>query len=242
MTNFIGNAVATIVVSRWANQLPRARAMFGVRSKGVAAAAIPLGESDRVRVSDGVMSQGVPEFAGEMSTSWTPRTVSGVLLLAALAGSTGCGASGLDWVAESEVPARPSEPVDPNPAVRSGQAAALIPAGPEHEPEADARPRLSHTVTLGETDVPSPSAPAASGPAGVSVTINNYTNVAAPGGGYGYVSNGYGRGASAFIGSGGAARSSTSGPQAGQNWPGIADHGSSFPYRSAPASPWARAQ
>ncbi|MEO7032568.1 MAG: hypothetical protein ABI335_02015 [Polyangiaceae bacterium] len=177
-----------------------------------------------------------------MSTRWPPRTVSSGLLLVVLAGSTGCGAGGLDWVGDSEVPARASESVERSRRVAPGQADAVVPARAEQEPQADARPRLSHTVTLGEIDVQSPSAPVASGPAGVSVTINNYTNVAAPGGGYGYAGYGYGRGASAFIGSGGAARSSTSGPQAGQNWPGIADHGSSFPYRSAPASPWARTQ
>ncbi len=182
-----------------------------------------------------------------MSTPWTPRAVHLGLLLAALAGSTGCGATGLDWVGEAETPAHATEPTDLNRPVAPQQAAVLIPATAEQEPQADARPRLSHTVTLGEIDVQPPSAPAASGAAGVSVTINNYTTVGAPGGGYGYASFGYGRGQSVFSGSGGAARSSSSsapgsGPQAGQSWPTIADHGSSFPYRSAPASPWARTQ
>lgn len=191
------------------------------------------------------MTQGVPEFAGEMSTAWAHRTVCRGFLLGLLAGSAGCGATGLDWVGDSEVPARASEPVDLNRPVPPRQAAAVIPATAEQEPEADARPRLSHVVTLGEIDVQPPSTPPGSGAAGVSVTINNYNTVGAPGGGYGYATLGYGRGQSAFSSSGSAARSSsssTSGPQAGQSWPVIADHGSSFPYRSAPASPWARTQ
>ncbi len=202
-------------------------------------------------MSDGVASQKVPEFACEMSTSWNHHAAHVCLLLAPLLVATGCGATGLDWVAESEasVAAKPAAGVDLNRPVPPPRAAAVsIPATAEQEPAAvasDAHPRLSHTVTLGEIDVQSPNAPPASGPAGVSVTINNYTTVGAPGGGYGYASFGYGRGASTFYSGGSAARSSSpsaSGPQAGQSWPAVADHGSSFPYRSAPASPWARAQ
>ncbi len=199
-------------------------------------------------VSDGVARGEVPEFAGEMSTPWTHRAVQCGLLLPLLAlSSAGCGATGLDWVAESEVPAPATQPTELNRPVAPQRAAVSIPATAEQDPSdlvSDARPRLSHTVTLGEIDVQPPSAPAAPGATGVSVTINNYTSVAAPGGGYGYASFGYGRAQSTFSNVGSAARSgsASSGPQAGQNWPTIADHGSSFPYRSAPASPWSRTQ
>lgn len=161
--------------------------------------------------------------------------------------STACGATGLDWVAEPETPplaasradATVRPPLQPVPSV-----AAFAPAE-EEEPVADSRPRLSRTVTLGEIDV-APSTPAAAAPpgSGVSVTINNYTSVT-PSYGYGYAGFGYARSQPSFSARGptsGASRSSAAGPQAGQSWPSIADHGSSFPYRSAPASPWARTQ
>ena len=177
-----------------------------------------------------------------MLTSCTHRA----LLLLLLAASTGCGATGLAWVEEPQTSARASEPIDLNrPVSPRPETAAMIPATAEQDPGADARPRLSHTVTLGEIDVQSPNAPPAAGPGGVSVTINNYTTVAVPGTGYGYATFGYGRGAGSFYNSGSATRAATpssSGPQAGQNWPAVADHGSSFPLRSAPAAPFARTQ
>ena len=197
-------------------------------------------------VSDGVSSREVREFPSEMPTPWTHRAVRIGLLGGSLLVVTGCGATGLDWVAESvPVVARPSERTSAG--GRTTQASAVIPATAEQASTAlagDARPRLNHTVTLGELDAPSPSASPASAPA-VSVIVNNYNTVATPVGGYGYANFGYGRGMGTFYGAAGAPRSggpSTSGPQAGQSWPAIADHGSSFPYRSAPASPWARAQ
>jgi hypothetical protein len=164
----------------------------------------------------------------------------GLLLALAGTGTVGCGATGLDWVAEPETPPRAAEheylatPRAPGPSPVLGTT--------EEEPAPEAHPRLSRTVTLGEIDV----APVAEGAApgagsGVSVTINNYTS---QGAGYGYAGYGYARssgfGARSTVS--GASRSSGSGPQVGQNWPSVADHGSSFPSRSAPASPWARTQ
>jgi hypothetical protein len=103
---------------------------------------------------------------------------------------------------------------------------------------------LNHTITLGEVDATSSGDPAAPayGPS-VSVTINNYGQSSAPGyAGYygGYVGFGAARGASFARGGGVTAspRAGSSSMQPGQNWPAVADHGSSFPYRSAPASPW----
>ena len=167
----------------------------------------------------------------------------GLLLALVGVGAVGCGATGLSWVAESETALRTSDheylaaPRAPEPGP--------VTAATEEEPVTEAHPRLSRTVTLGEIDV----APVAQGPApvagsGVSVTINNYTSVGSSGAGYGYAGFGYARSQPSFSRGAvsGASRSSSSGPQAGQNWPSVADHGSSFPYRSAPASPWARTQ
>lgn len=182
-----------------------------------------------------------------MPTPWTHRAFPiGLLGAWLLLVVTGCGATGLAWVAESETSvARPTEA--PSADGQIMRPSAVIPARAEQEPMAsagDARPRLNHTVTLGELNVQSPSASPLSAPA-VSVTVNNYSTLATPVGGYGYANFGYGRGTGTFYGAADAVRSrgaSPSGPQAGQSWPAIADHGSSFPYRSAPASPWARAQ
>jgi hypothetical protein len=167
------------------------------------------------------------------------------LLLALLGVSTlGCGATGLNWVDEPETPPRASNH-EYLAAPRASEPSPLT-ATTEEEPAPEAHPRLSRTVTLGEINV----APVAEGAApgagsGVSVTINNYTSVGSSGAGYGYAGFGYARSQPSFATRGagsGASRASSSGPQAGQSWPSVADHGSSFPYRSAPASPWARTQ
>jgi hypothetical protein len=181
-----------------------------------------------------------------MSSSLAHRAVriGQALTLAAL--STACGATGLDWVAEPETPPLAASREDGAVRPPLSAAAGVAPLAPvEEEPVAEARPRLSRTVTLGEIDV-APATPSAAAPpgSGVSVTINNYTSVT-PGYGYGYASFGYARSQPSFSAgrpASGASRSSAAGPQAGQSWPSIADHGSSFPYRSAPASPWARTQ
>jgi hypothetical protein len=167
----------------------------------------------------------------------------GLLLALASSSTLACGATGLDWVAESETPPRATDheylaaPRAPQPGP--------VTATTEEEPAPEAHPRLSRTVTLGEIDV----APLAQGAApvagsGVSVTINNYTSVGTTGAGYGYAGFGYARSQPSFSrgAASGASRAGASGPEAGQNWPTVSDHGSSFPYRSAPASPWARTQ
>jgi hypothetical protein len=149
----------------------------------------------------------------------------------------GCGATGLDWVDEAHV-ARPSTTSSSN---QQLAVTSVIPATVELEPETPPRPRLNHTVTLGEIDVAaSERAPGAPyGAVGPSVTINNYNvmNASTPGYSYGYSGVGYGRSAPSFSG-GRAPASSTPALAPGQHWPTISDHGPSFPYRSGPASPW----
>ena len=151
---------------------------------------------------------------------------------------TGCASTtGLGWVSDAHgEPAR---------VIASSQAGAVIPATAEPEPVADVRPRLNHTVTLGEIDVAT--AEHGEGPAdapyGPSVTINNYNvmNGATPTYGYGYGGGGYARSAARFS-TGSAPRTSAPAISPGQSWPTISDHGPSFPFRSGPAAPWARTQ
>lgn len=92
------------------------------------------------------------------------------------------------------------------------------------------RPRLRHTVTLGETTSGGlePSAPAAA-PTGApaSVTVNNYVTVPAP-----------------TYGGWTDPRPSRAAPPQGQpakpagSWPSPPSYGPSFPFKSGPASPW----
>jgi hypothetical protein len=155
------------------------------------------------------------------------------ILLAGCASTTGRG-----WVADAHD--------ERSSVIASSQSEQTsIPATTEPEPQADARPRLNHTVTLGEIDVApaergADAAPGA-GWGGPSVTINNYNvmNVATPA--YGYASVGYG-GALPSFSSGSAPRASAPTISPGQSWPAIADHGPSFPYHAGPASPWSRPQ
>jgi len=169
------------------------------------------------------------------------------LFFVALSFCTGCGATGLDWVSEGHLESARQQHVTRVSGVRPANVVAStapsIPATTEQSDEA--RPRLSRTITLGEIDVITTrdgAAPAAA--AGPSVTVNNYNqvNVVTPALGYG--SYGYTRGLPSFS-AGRVAPSpspSGSGLQPGQNWPAIADHGPSFPYGAAPASPWTRAR
>ena len=156
----------------------------------------------------------------------------------------GCGATGLDWVDEPESPSGWSSPeqrsLANSPVLRAS--GPLIPARTDAEVAPENHQRLNHTVTLGEVDVapPSEQAPSPYGGQPVSVTINNYGQTGAAPGYAGYYSGFAGFGSS-FARSGGvtpASRPASSSMQPGQNWPAVPDHGSSFPYRSAPASPW----
>ena len=156
----------------------------------------------------------------------------------------GCGATGLDWAAEA--PLEPSsERMAESRINPSAAGPASIPVSTDPDPTADARPRLSHTVTLGEVNAVPPvaRAPAIPTGTGVSVTVNNYNSVSRVVPAYGSSGVGYGS-VTRSVSVGNAPRSGSSSTalalQPGQNWPAVPDYGSSFPYRSAPASPWAR--
>ncbi|HEX3777639.1 MAG TPA: hypothetical protein VHV51_24385 [Polyangiaceae bacterium] len=159
----------------------------------------------------------------------------------------GCGTTGLDWVDQPETATGWSGSEERSVAnVPVQRADESIPASADGEPAQENHQRLNHTVTLGAVDAPPPDAQAAYGygPPPVSVTINNYGQVGGSGPGYaGYYYGGViGRGgAGRSSGVTGASRGSSArggGMQPGQNWPSIGDHGTAFPYHTAPASPW----
>lgn len=182
----------------------------------------------------------MPWFRGAMSLTISRFEAAwGVRLLASLAISlAGCGAAaGHGWV---------DDPRGGHPPVTSASQAQPVSAlgTTEGALQGAARPRLNHTVTLGEIEVaaadPTAGAPSRGGAGNPSVTINNYNvvNLATPAG-YGYAALGYGPASPSFS-AGSAAHSSSAAVTPGQSWPVIADHGPSFPYQSGPGSPWAR--
>jgi hypothetical protein len=196
-------------------------------------------------IGDGVMSQGVPEFVSMFDRIGATARVGLCLLLGYPV--VGCGATGLAWVdqpgpapgwSESEQRGIANTPIPP-----ARGPTPVIPAVADAEPAPDGHQRLNHTITLGEVDATASAAQDAPayGP-GVSVTINNYGQ-SAPSGYASYYSgySGFGAARGSSFGRSnavsGAPRSNGS-MQPGQNWPAVSDHGTSFPYRSAPASPW----
>ena len=176
------------------------------------------------------------------------RRVAQYVLFGTLCSCLACGATGLDWVGEAHLESTSQQRVSALRALTvSAPSSASIPATVEHNTEQPLpRPRLSHTVTLGEIDAAATRAEA--GPQALpapSVVVNNYhqVNVVAPALGYGYY--GFSRTLPVFSPDRATpygARPSASSPLPGQDWPAIADQGPSFPYRSLPASPWTRAQ
>ncbi|MEI9948024.1 MAG: hypothetical protein WDO74_03345 [Pseudomonadota bacterium] len=156
----------------------------------------------------------------------------------------GCGATGLDWVAEAHLESAHQQRVNAVSVSNSRVAmSGSIPATAEQAPS-EPRPRLNRTLTLGEIDVAAASADA--GPAaapGTSVNVYNYNQVNVVTPAFGYGAFGYAR-TQPGIWPGhvpaAPSRSSAPSPQPGQNWPAVADHGPSFPFSSAPASPWTR--
>jgi hypothetical protein len=199
-----------------------------------------------VSKADGEVSQSMAAFlSSSMQTSSIGRVVCWARLCSVWL-CVGCGATGLDWVAEAHLESARLQRVNSVQEIRSREAApGSIPATAEQN-ATDSRPRLNRTVTLGEIDVVASRVGAAASPvAGPSLNVYNYNqvNVVAPG--FGYANYGYFRGSPGFLPGGvtvAPARSNASGPLPGQNWPAVADHGPSFPYLASPASPWTRTQ
>jgi hypothetical protein len=105
-----------------------------------------------------------------------------------------------------------------------------------------ARPRLDRTVTLGEVHAAytERQAEATPGPAPVSVTINNYATT--PNYYDGYYAAPYYRGDFRRGDDPRPARPSARPTQPGQSWPALPSYGPAFPFKTAPASPWAPAR
>jgi len=204
-------------------------------------------ECRRARAERKLMAKfgdGWQHFRGRMLLSSVCRAAR-FALASSLGLCAACGASGLDWVSEphlESMSAQRSTVVASN-VVRATPAS--IPATAE-QGVIEPRPRLNHTVTLGEIEAVATAPPAGQAVAGPSVIVNNYNqvNVVTPAfgyGNYGYSQPGHGR---AGHGPGRVtpygSQSAASGPLPGQNWPSVADYGPSFPYATLPASPWTR--
>jgi hypothetical protein len=148
-----------------------------------------------------------------------------LLPLLALSTSLGCAATtGEDWL---------NTPID-------ATAPSSISEVPPLVESADARPRLRQTVTLGESYALATSdayRPAPAAAAGVHVNVSTYVPVTNNYyGGYGYAyTNG------PLLDRPSAGHPSQPPPlQPGQDFAPPPSYGPSFPFRSAPASPWAR--
>lgn len=163
------------------------------------------------------------------------------VLIGAACTCMACGATGLDWVSEAHLESASQQRVN---VVHASSFAAPSSGSIPATAEPAARPRLNHTVTLGEIDV----AVAQAGPeqpAAPTVVVNNYNQVNLVAPAYGFGNYGYARGPARF--SPGyvtpyRSQPAASSPLPGQSWPAVADHGPSFPYHAAPASPWTRTQ
>jgi len=154
----------------------------------------------------------------------------------ALALLAGCGgaASNAEWVTTPE----------------SGAVIADTPVAFEHEASPSVavseleptvgRPRLDHTVTLGEVIALPPSAAPASQAGGNSTTvIVNVNGAAQPA--YAPYYGGYGALTWGDRGGGGRPAPHPAGASPvipGQSWPAAPSYGPSFPYPTSPASPW----
>ena len=183
-------------------------------------------------------------FRGRKLQLMSLRGVSQCVLIGSLYACAGCGGTGLAWVGEVHLQSASQQNV--NVVHTSTVSAAASPSIPATAEQSQSRPRLNHTVTLGEINVAATQrdTPGA-GPAGPTVVVNNYNqvNVVTPALGYGNYR--YSRGSAGF--SPGFVTpyrpaSSAPSPLPGQNWPAVADHGPSFPYQASPGVPWTRTQ
>lgn len=102
------------------------------------------------------------------------------------------------------------------------------------EPSTEARPRLRHTITLGESYAATETRAATAASPGSQVNVNVATYVPV-------TVNTY---AGGFVDSPRAApstpSSSSSTPATGGDFPAPPSYGPSFPYHTSPASPWSR--
>jgi len=172
------------------------------------------------------------------------RDVTRWVLLGLLASCGGCGATGLDWVGEAHLESASLQRV--NAEHSSSIVAPTSVAIPATAEPSDSRPRLNHTVTLGEVDVAATQSEAAPSSQGPTVIVNNYNQVNVVTPSFGYGNYGYALGSGRFSPAhvtphpSQAAQTAAPSPLPGQSWPAVADHGPSFPYQASPASSWTR--
>ncbi len=172
---------------------------------------------------------------------------------------SGCATSGRDWVLEN--PEMASNDIAPSTNAREAFENAPTPENAEEVRSLDSEngvpaptENTSQVITLGETTSTSlpESGPTAGyegtseGTSAPSVQVNNNYY-----GGYGYgyygtYYGGYGYGGGRVDRSGqdggDRGRRTNSGVQPGQSWPAVPDYGPAFPFRTAPANPWAPAR
>lgn len=153
-------------------------------------------------------------------------------------GAVGCATTGLGWVNEPEngvdlaPPMAPSS-VEPRRPPRAAPSA-TVESGAE---TARSRPRLDHTVTLGESVSIAPQAPPYDPRVAGVVNVNVYVSPSSAGyGGYG----GYFYAAPVGVGVPVGARTMGTSAQLrpGLDWRSPPSFGPAFPYRMGPASPW----
>ena len=173
------------------------------------------------------------------------RVASVVFWFALLGGPVGCATAGSAWVSQPE----PGFFQDDEPALRASAhplepvAESTTPSFTTEPDEAPApRPRLTRTITLGETFATYTDRPAeqrAAERGNVNVTVNNYvTPQSDDSDGY------YGYGVPIVRDARRGGRGHPSQPMArptrpGQSWPAPKSFGPAFPFKTAPASPWA---
>ncbi|MGC4087431.1 MAG: hypothetical protein QM756_05985 [Polyangiaceae bacterium] len=162
-------------------------------------------------------------------------------VLALLALSACSATTGRGWVNEPEdgnagasVPAREFE-----------ASAAPLALAPTLTDDAEpARPRLSRVVSLGQSEI-DPARPAtplgAAAPPGVVVNIVNYGSNPYTAG-YGYPTTYRSVGSSSYGTFAPSVSSSTGTPGLGGDWARAPSYGPTFPYHTAPASPWERSR
>ena len=165
-----------------------------------------------------------------MDSAGSLRTL---LTLCSIVTLGGCAASGREWVRAPEPGGFDGE-----------QFTTELSAEPvnSESPALAGRPRLSRSITLGESFVTrgGERQPAPNQGGSIVVTVNNYVTpqTVVP---YGVGFSGFSEPWDGGVRGQARARGPTPAvPALGGNWPAPRDSGPAFPYKTAPASPWAR--
>jgi hypothetical protein len=170
------------------------------------------------------------------------RRIWGFAAWGAIASSAaGCATTGLGWVNEPESGVDLSPPAQTT-RVETGNYRTMNAALPREtyaQPRPESRPRLDHSVTLGEVTTFDARPPDPVAGTSTPTVVNVYVTPSAQPGYVGYGS-GFGLGAPIFTGARTAVPIATSSTtmRPGLDWPAVPSHGPTFPYRTAPAPMW----